>query len=282
MLTPFHDLLSERAERTAVGAFTAYDLEAALATLEAAAEADAGAIILIASSSYAGPTGRPLLAALLAAAEQAPARICIQLDHCGDLALIESALVAGAGAVMADAARLGYEANVEFVARAVELARGHGAGVEAELGWVAGDEDVATAAAIGALTDPDQAADFSARTGADCLAVSIGNVHGTYRHPPALDWDRLGAIDGTIDVPLSLHGASGVPDEMVRRAISMGIAKVNVNTELREAYLTETAGMVESMLDGSRLAALHERQIKAVRRVVAAKLRAFDTREVQE
>jgi tagatose 1,6-diphosphate aldolase GatY/KbaY len=279
VLIPFHELLRERDKGTAVGAFTAYDLEGALATLRACAQADVGAIILLAARSYSEPDGPALLAALLAAASQAPARICVQLDHCGDLGLIEAALQAGAGAVMADAAKLGYEENVQFVARAVGIAHRYQAGVEAELGWVAGDEDVATAAAAGALTDPEQAADFMTRTGADCLAVSIGNVHGTYRHTPLLDWDRLAAIGRTVETALSLHGASGIPYEMVQRSIGMGIAKVNVNTELREAYLATTAEAITQVLDGSRLADLHDRQVDAVRAVVAAKLRAFDIRE---
>jgi len=275
MLVSFGELLGERRPRSAVGAFTAYDLEQVVAILNAAGAAGAGAIILIAARSYAESGGPVLLAALLAAAASSDARACVQLDHCDDLALIEAALAAGAGAVMADAAALEYEANIEFVARAVELARGYGAGVEAELGAIAGDEDVAVAVAAGALTDPSQAAEFVARTGADCLAVSIGNVHGTYRSPPVLDWDRLDAIEAVAGAPLSLHGASGIPDQMVRRAIGAGIAKVNVNTELRGAYLHATAEVIGPLLEGSRLAALHAAQVRAVHDVVAAKLRTL-------
>lgn len=275
MLISFGELLRERRPGTALGAFTAYDLEGAFATLGALSAAGAGGIILIGAQSYAARDGPLLLAALLAAAARSDARVCVQLDHCDDLGRIGAALEAGAGAVMADAARLDFEANVEFVARAVELARGYGAGVEAELGAIAGDEDVALAVAAGALTDPAQAADFVARTGADCLAVSIGNVHGTYRSPPELDWDRLGAIEALAGVPLSLHGASGIPDAMVRRAIGAGIAKVNVNTELRGAYLTATERAIGGVIDGSRLAALHASQIAAVSEVVAAKLLVF-------
>ena len=134
---------------------------------------------------------------------------------------------------------------------------------------------MATAVAAGALTDPAQAADFVDLSGADCLAVSIGNVHGTYRDPPALDWDRLEAIRSSVSVPLSLHGASGVPDAMVRRSIATGVA--NVNTELRTAYLDATGETLPSVLAGSRLNALHAAQSVAVERVVAAKLWAFDT-----
>ena len=198
MLTSFADLLASRREGTAVGAFTCYDLEAAGATLRAATGAGTGVILLIGGRSYTDPGGGLLLAALVAAARASEARACVQLDHCADLAVIESALEAGAGAVMADGSELPYDENAAFVERAGELARRHSAGVEAELGHLSGDEDVATAVAAGALTDPAEAADFVARTGADCLAVSIGNVHGTYRGPPRLDWDRLEAIRSAI------------------------------------------------------------------------------------
>src|SRR5207244_4853159 len=117
---------------------------------------------------------------------------------------IRSAFELGAGAAMADGSHLELDANVELVRAAASAGE-----VEAELGGIAGDEDVARAVAAGALTDPDQAAAFAERSGAACLAVSIGNVHGTYSEPPALDWERLAAIRPRVELPLSLHGASG-------------------------------------------------------------------------
>ena len=277
MLTPFADLLAGHRDGLAVGAFTCYDLETATAALHAAAAAGAGVILLIGARSFTGAGGDLLLAALVAAARRGQAAACVQLDHCNDLAVIEAALEGGAGAVMADGSALAYEQNVQFVASAVELARAQGASVEAELGGIAGDEDVAEAVAAGALTDPAEALDFIGRTAADCLAVSIGNVHGSYREPPRLDWARLDAIRAQLGTPLSLHGASGIPDELIRRAIAAGIAKINVNTELRQAYLAATEGMIGSVLAGSRLNALHTAQVSAVEGVIAAKLRAFDT-----
>jgi ketose-bisphosphate aldolase len=277
VLTPFADLLSGRRDGLAVGAFTCYDLETATAALHAAAAAGAGVILLIGARSFTGAGGDLLLAALVAAARRGQAAACVQLDHCDDLAVIEAALEGGAGAVMADGSALAYEQNAQFVASAVELARAYGASVEAELGGIAGDEDVAEAVAAGALTDPAEALDFVGRTAADCLAVSIGNVHGSYREPPRLDWARLDAIRAQLGTPLSLHGASGIPDEPIRRAIAAGIAKINVNTELRQAYLAATEGMIGSVLAGSRLNALHTAQMSAVEGVIAAKLRAFDS-----
>ena len=278
MLIPFGELLATRGAGTAVGAFTCYDLEAAGAVLGAAATAGAGVILLIGARSHALRDGGLLLAGLLAAAERAEARACVQLDHCADLAVIESVLSAGAGAVMADGSALAYEDNVAFVRRAVEAARRHDAAVEAELGGIMGDEDVDEAAAAGALTDPEQAVDLVARTGADCLAVSIGNVHGAYREPPRLDWERLSAIAAGVSAPLALHGASGLPEPTVRRSIELGVAKVNVNTELRRAYLEATERRLPDVLAGARLDALHRAQAEAVGAVVETRLAAFGGR----
>lgn len=277
MLTPFADLLAARRAGTAVAAFTCYDLETATAVLHAATEAHAGVILLIAARSYAEAGGDLLLAALVAVARRAEAAACVQLDHCDDLTAIEAAFAAGAGAALADGSALPFERNVELVARAVESARRHGGSVEAELGGIAGDEDVARAVAPGALTDPSDATRFMAQTGAACLAVSIGNVHGLYREPPQLDWARLDAIRAGVSAPLSLHGASGLPADQVRRSIAAGVAKINVNTDLRDAYLAATSEVIGSVIDGSRLGALHAAQISAVGEVVSAKLRAFDS-----
>lgn len=277
MLTAFADLLAGRRRGTAVGAFTCYDLEEAAAVLSTATVAGTGVILLLGKQSYVAPSGELLLAALLSAAERSDAHACIQLDHCDDLGVIASALSAGVGAVMADGSSLPYEQNVEFVRQAVELAATHGAGVEAELGTIEGNEDVAEAVAAGALTEPDQALDFTRRTGAACLAVSIGNVHGVYRNPPELDWPRLADIHARVETPLSLHGASGVPEELTRRSIELGIAKINVNTELRGAYLAATQDILPSVLAGNRLAELHRAQAAAVADVVRAKLAAFDS-----
>jgi ketose-bisphosphate aldolase len=267
----FSELLAA-ADRSAVGAFTCYDLEVAAAVMQAAGARGQGVILLIGGRSFIEPTGRLLLAALTAAADASDTRACVQLDHCDDLAVIEAALEQGAGAVMADGSARPYAENIEFVRRAAEVAARSGAGVECELGGITGDEDVAEAVAAGALTEPAQAVEFMAATRADCLAVSIGNVHGIYRDPPDLDWVRLAEIRSRVSQPLSLHGASGIPPEMLQRAIHAGIAKVNVNTELRQAYLEATAATIDGVLASAHVARLHEAQTAAVARVVDEKL----------
>jgi ketose-bisphosphate aldolase len=232
-------------------------------------------ILLVSQASYAGPDGSLLLAALGTAAERSRANACVQLDHATDSALIAKAFADGAGAVMADGSRRPYDANVALVREVRGLARADTTGVEAELGHVAGGEDIAAAAAAGALTDPDEAARYAAETGADCIAVSIGNVHGHYATPPALDWARLERIRNLVDVPLSLHGASGLSDDEVRRAVAAGICKVNVNTELRARLFFELERRLPETAPGLRLLDLDSALVDAVAEVAGDKLRVL-------
>jgi len=276
VLSSFGEVLSHRRQRTAIGAFTCYNQEIAEAVLGAAHGADTAVILMIGARSYSALGGDRFLHALIAIAEHSPVQVCIQLDHCNDLSTIESALANGAGAAMADGSRLPYEQNVSFVRAALEIASRHNAAIEAELGRITGDEDMAQAVTAGALTDPEQAADFVAQTGVDCLAVSIGNVHGAYRNPPELDWDRLEAIHRRVALPLSLHGASGIPDPMIQRSIEHGVAKINVNTELRQAYLAATQRELTAALDGWSLDVLHRAQVQGVTYAVERRLGAFE------
>lgn len=265
-------LLERRTAGAAAGAFTCYDVTTALGVARAAEARDVPAIVLLSEASLRGASGRLLLSALLAVAREARVPMCVQLDHVADDTLIDAALAAGVGAVMADGSRLPIRENSAFVAAVRGRAAVVGAGVEAELGHIEGGEDVAAATEAGTLTDPDQAAAFVAATGCDCLAVSIGNVHGTYASPPRLDWERLALIRDRVAVPLSLHGASGIPDADVRTAIGLGVCKINVNTEIRGRYLDELAARLPAARDGLRLLELEAGLVDAVAAVVTAKL----------
>jgi tagatose 1,6-diphosphate aldolase GatY/KbaY len=278
MLATFRRLLDERrAAGAAVGAFTCYDLTTALGVLRAAESREAPAILLVGDASFRGDGGRLLVAGLLGAAASASVPACVQLDHATDPAVLRDALAAGLGAVMADGSRLSVADNAALAREVVAEAATLGIGVEAELGHIEGGEDVAAAAAAGALTDPEQAATFVVETGVDCLAVSIGNVHGTYASPPRLDWERLGQIREAVgETPLSLHGASGLADDDVRRAIELGVCKVNVNTELRARYLDELERRLPGAKAGLRLLDLQEAVVAAVADVVGAKLDLFE------
>ena len=252
----------------ALPGFVAYNLET-VQGITAAAEA-AGRPVLI--QAGAGPfkhAGREALMRLaLDAAEDSPtARLGVHLDHSRDLDEITVCLEAGYTSVMVDGSHLPFAENIALTKEAVRRARHHGAWVEAELGALPGDEDISTDAVATdtAMTDPAQAAEFVAATGVDALAVAVGNVHGFTKHPVRLDLDRLAAIHEAVPVPLVLHGASGLPVEELHGALARGVAKVNVNAELRRAYLDAVRANLPSALPGSDVVSVWSAGRDAVR-----------------
>jgi len=176
---------------------------------------------------------------------------------------------------MADGSLLEYEANVDFTRDVTEMVHYNDGTVEAELGRLSGTEDNTVVAEYDAkMTDPEQAADFVNRTGVDSLAVCIGNVHGRYQGWPRLDFGRLEAIHEIVSVPLVLHGASGLPEEMVKKSIELGVRKFNVNTEVRSAYVESFANELEGFARPDLLD-LMGNAVNAMKDVVTEKLRLF-------
>jgi len=237
MLVPYNQILQHaRQYQFAVGAFNIYNLEGALAVVRAAEELDSPVLIQLLPSALA-LGGTPLIHLCLEAGKSAQVPVAVHLDHCSSQKEILAALTAGISSVMADGSMLDYAGNLAFTREIVQAAGRHTAGVEGELGRLSGSEDGLTAKAASAkMTQPGRAADFVKLTGISALAVCIGNVHGTYKTEPRLDFERLAAIAARVSIPLVLHGTSGLPDEMILRAVKEGVCKFNVNTEVRTAY----------------------------------------------
>ncbi|MGE0066576.1 MAG: class II fructose-bisphosphate aldolase [Solirubrobacterales bacterium] len=272
----FRELLSEaESGGRAVAAFTVYGIDGALGAIAAAERQRTGVVLLISQQTFVSDVGLPLVAALKDVAARAAVPVCLQLDHVSDLDLIAAALASGIDVIMADGSKLPDDENVAFVRAAAALAAKHGASLEAELGRIEGDEEIARGVRPAGFTDPGAAASFVAATGVACLAVSIGNVHGRYASPPRLDFELLAEIDAAVPCALSLHGASGIPDADVRRAIGLGVRKVNVNTELRERYFQTIADEAPRLREGSRVLALSEAISEAVADAAAAKIEAM-------
>lgn len=275
MLASFAEVLPEPGSgRPPVCAFTCYGLETAVAVLQAAELRAAPTMLLVSAQTYRSALGRPLVRTLLALAEAAPTPVAVQLDHVTDLGLIAAALDDGVQAVMADGSKLPYEDNLAFVLAARALAEARGAQVEAELGHVAGDEERAIGTASSGYTDPAEAEAFAAAAGATCLAVSIGNVHGKYASPPELDIDRLRRIEARTGIPLSLHGASGLPAAQLSAALGGAVAKINVNTELRQRYVDVLADRLPSVSEALDLLSLGCDLVTALTEAVGEKLDA--------
>jgi len=160
--------------------------------------------------------------------------ITFHLDHHEDVAAIKKAIDLGVKSVMIDASHHSFEDNIKIVKEVTDYAHLHGASVEAELGRLGGIEDDLVVDQKDALyTNPKQAKEFVERTNIDSLAVAIGTAHGLYKEEPKLDVERLVEIKKVVSIPLVLHGASGVPFDLVRECIDKGICKVNIATELK-------------------------------------------------
>lgn len=275
MLTSLNELLRDaQASNYAVGAFNVYNLEGIKAVVTAA-EAEQSPVILQLHPSAFHFHGSSLLAACLESAKSSRIPILVHLDHATKAVDIQWALDRGIPSIMADGSQGSPSENVDFTGRMASLARQYGVAIEAELGRLSGSEDGLSVPEYEArLTDPHVAVDFVEQTRVDALAVCIGNVHGHYPGELRLDFDRLESIHNLVSVPLVLHGASGLSEALIHRAIDSGVRKFNVNTEVREAYL---AALQASLQKGKKTDLIDVMQdaIQAMQAVVVSKLRLF-------
>ncbi|WNM32072.1 class II fructose-bisphosphate aldolase [Streptomyces sp. Li-HN-5-11] len=227
------------AARSAVAAFNIITLEHVEAVVAGAEAAGAPVVLQVSENAVKFRYGRllPLARGAAAAAERATVPVALHLDHVQSDDLLRQAPGAGFSSVMYDASRLPYAENLAATRAAAEWAHAKGLWIEAELGEIGGKNGrpPLDAHAPGARTDPAEAQAFVTESGVDALAVAIGTTHAMTERTAALDHDLLKRLAGTLDVPLVLHGSSGVPDGELTAAVTGGIAKVNVGTALNIA-----------------------------------------------
>ena len=209
----------------AVGAFNVHNLETLKAVAKAAYEMRSP-LILQTTPGTIKHAGEDYIAAMAkVASEKYDIPIALHLDHGNSFDLVVKCIRAGYTSVMIDGSELSYEQNVELTKKVVEVAHAVGVTVEAELGSIVGvEDDMYVKEDKSAFTDPEMAADFVEKTGVDSLAIAIGTAHGMYKGEVKLDFERLKEIASLVDIPLVLHGASGVPDELVKKAIAIGMS----------------------------------------------------------
>ena len=224
-------LLDAQKNHYAVGAFNAENMEMVMAIIAAAVEMKSPVIIQTTPSTLKYATVDMYRAMVNAEAAKVSVPVVMHLDHGNSFELAEKALKAGYSSVMIDGSHEVFEDNIAVTKRVVAVAKPMGIPVEAELGKVGGKED--DLVGVGGCTVPSEAAEFAERTGIQSLAVAIGTAHGVYKIEPKLDVERLKEIRKVVDIPLVLHGASGLSDEAVQTCIAEGICKVNFATELR-------------------------------------------------
>jgi fructose-bisphosphate aldolase class II len=299
MLVTNKELLRKaQKEAYAVGAFNIQNLESLLAVVEAAVEEESPVIVAVTPSAIKYGGLNYLAGLVKTAAEVSPIPISLHLDHGEDVETVKKCLEAGFTSVMIDGSHLPFEENISLTKRVVDLAHQKGVSVEGELGRLAGIEEKTVAEREAVLTDPIEAEEFVRRTSVDALAVSIGTSHGAYKFKgePKLDFERLKQIRERVDVPLVLHGASsvpqwiiekatkygaelagakGIPEDHIRKAIALGITKINIDTDLRLAFtatIREVLATSPKEFDPRKILGPAK---EAMKEVVKAKMRLF-------
>ena len=229
-LVKMKDLLRRAEEKNiGCGAFSVGNMEMVRGAIRAAEELDTPIILQIAEVRLKNSPLHLMGPMMVQAAKEAKVDVAVHLDHGLTFETVDKALELGFTSVMLDASTLPFEENIARVKVVVEKARKYGATVEAELGLVGGSEDGSCDHGI-RCTDPDDAVVYARETGIDALAVAIGNAHGNYPVAPTLAFDVLEKIHEKVDIPLVLHGGSGITDKDFQKAISLGIRKVNIAT----------------------------------------------------
>ncbi|HBX23425.1 MAG TPA: fructose-1,6-bisphosphate aldolase, class II [Desulfotomaculum sp.] len=238
-LVPISDLLKDaEAGGYAVGAFNCNNMEIVQA-IAAAAQAERSPVIMQASQGAIKYAGIEYITAMAnVAASMVDVPVALHLDHGTSFDQVMRCIRSGFSAVMIDGSKLTLDDNIALTRQVVAAARPVGVSVEAELGKIGGTEDdIHVDDADAFFTDPEEARRFVEETDVDALAIAIGTAHGQYKGEPKLDFARLEKIRSLVSIPIVLHGSSGVPDEAVREAIRLGVRKVNIDTNIREAFV---------------------------------------------
>ncbi|APC49535.1 tagatose-bisphosphate aldolase [Virgibacillus halodenitrificans] len=226
-----------RADKHGIVAFNVHSFDSIYWVLEAAAEMKSPVILQTTVGTVRSLGAKNIVEVAKSASEHFSIPTGLHLDHCTDFQVIKEAIRAGYTSVMIDASMHPFEENVARTQEVMKLAKSLGVNVEAELGKVGGvEDDIVVAEEDAQKAIPAECRQFVELTGVPTLAPAIGTAHGIYKGKPNIDFDRIADIADLVDVPLVLHGGSAVPIEEVKRCVSFGMAKVNVSTELKNAY----------------------------------------------
>ncbi len=237
LVTTKEMLLDAQKNHYAVGAFNIENLEFVMAVLAAAEETKSPVIMQTTPGTVKSAGLDYFYGMVKAAAERASVPVALHLDHGDGFDRCMQALRVGYTSVMIDGSHETFEDNIALTKSVAVVGAAMGVPVEAELGKVGGKEDDGPAVeGENPYTDPEEAREFVERTGCTSLAIGVGTAHGVYTETPHIEQEVVKAIRAAVDVPLVLHGTSGVPDEQVAEAVKNGICKVNYATELRQAY----------------------------------------------
>ena len=272
MLVNLNSVLKQaQAGGYAVGLFNTTDTDMLQAAIEAAEELRSP--IIIATAEVLLPAGELKLIApsVIAHAKRASVPVVVHYDHGLTFERCMEALQLGFSSVMFDGSAKDYARNIAETKEIVKIAHAFGASVEGEIGHV-GQADTEDNADTAGYTTKEEAVEYLNATGVDALAIAIGTAHGAYKKKPKLDFDRLSEIRNAVDVPLVLHGGSGLSDDDFRTAVKKGIAKVNIFTDL---CLAGNRAMAAGLAANEEYLTIRNRKVDAIRETVMEKMRLF-------
>lgn len=264
----------------AVGLFNAVNMELARGIFAAAEQTKSPIIVGTAEVLFPFGPLEEVSYYLIPMAKRASVPVVVHLDHGLNKETCLKALELGFSSIMFDCSTDPYEVNVEKVREMAEIAHSYGATIEGELGHVGDNEGSAEGDShlidpSKYFTDPKLAKDFVEKTGVDALAIAVGNAHGAYKLPPKLDFDRIKTIANTVDVPLVLHGGSGLSDDDFRKGIELGISKVNIFTDINVAMIKAQMENLKSVDRG--ITDLIPCAVEAVKKEVINKMELFNS-----
>lgn len=237
MIVTLKELLGiAEAENKAIGSFTCPNMEIVMGTIRAAEETGSPIIIQIAEGRLKHTPLNMIGPLMVQAAKDSSVKIAVHLDHGLTIGKAQEALGYGFTSVMFDGSHYSLQENIDKTNEVAVLARAAGASVEAELGTIGGKE-ATDRDEVSKYTNVEEARTFAEKADIDALAVAIGNAHGHYKGKPELNFERLAELQKAVNVPLVLHGGSGISDEDFRRAISLGIRKINIATASMDAAI---------------------------------------------
>ncbi|NLY45630.1 MAG: class II fructose-1,6-bisphosphate aldolase [Tissierella sp.] len=276
LLTGKELLLDAQKNKYAVGAFNVNNMEIIQAIIDAAEELNSP-VILQASQGGIKYAGIEYIANLgKLAGRNAKVPVALHLDHGTDFDQVMLCIRHGFTSVMIDGSIFPLEENIAITKKVVDIAHAVGVTVEAELGKIGGTEDHITVSEKDAtFTDPLEAKRFVEETGVDYLAIAVGTAHGVYKGEPKLDYDRIKAIREVVDIPLVLHGSSGVPAESLQKAISLGISKINIDTDIRNAFAGAVKEFVMNNPDEIDPRKILGPATKAMKEIIKEKMEIF-------
>ena len=272
LVTSKEILLDAKKNKYAVGAFNVENMSMVIAVLRAAEEVKLPVIMQTTPGTIKFAGADFYCANIKTAAERAKIPVACHLDHGNNFEIAVQAFKAGYTSIMIDGSKLKLEENIKLTKLVVDMCHAANIPVEAELGRVGGKEDDLDNGYNNPYTDPNEAEEFVRRTGCDFLAVGIGTAHGVYKGVPKLNFDVLKKIHELVDIPLVLHGTSGIPDEQVRECINLGICKVNYATDLRIAYTNGIKEFLSKNPDAFDPKKYEARGIEEVKKYVAQKM----------